>query len=129
MLCKIIMGKADIKQGLDLAVEKQPVPLLRSEIQEWQESPVIDGLFTSVSKFPLMYPGMCRISDISSHQVATVEYCLWIWDTETFSRVDKWFHSKSHWSTSSSGCQSNSPVFKFCQILEIFSYNIKSGGN
>lgn len=74
--CKTIMGKADIKQGLDLVVVKQPVPLLQSEIQEWQESPVIDGLFTSVSECPLMSPGMCKTSDIYSHQVATVEYCL-----------------------------------------------------
>ena len=76
MQCETIMGKADIKQGLDLVAGKQPVPLFQSEIQEWQESPVIDGLFTSVSEFPLMSPGMCKISDISSHQVATVEYCL-----------------------------------------------------
>lgn len=73
--CKTIMGKADIKQGLDLVLGKQPVPLLRSEIQEWQESPMIDSLFTSVSEFPLMSPGMRKILYISSHQVATVEYC------------------------------------------------------
>lgn len=101
--CKIIMGKPNIKQELDLAGGKHPVPVLWNEIQEWQESPKTDGLFTCVSEFPLMFLGICKISDISSHQVATVECCLQIWDSEIFPHEDKWFHSQSHWSTSSSG--------------------------